>query len=399
MIDTFSARAPALSLRLVGLNGELAGKSFRIAPGMVLGRSASADVFLPDPAVARVQCRVEATPAGYLHLCAARAGDVRVNGRSIRMHRIEPGDEWEIGRFRLRCERGEETTPDPPIADRAAERAAATAERSRGLALVARPRTLEGLSTHGSFLAHAIPIAKAIVRRAKGQTASGEVGLVRAWWPMGDDALRRAAAVWRELSKLAFLSCSAAEERGWTTAFAVDDVWRQPMGTRRRLLWGPAMDRAGELASLGSPRELLYSSAPGEQEGELALVRSLHSPSRVVAMRETVRGRRERFQTCLSWELQEADLCPRILVTRLHWDPLHRLLMVDALAREWLSMGETYRASFLRGSLECHAAAPLADRRGYRVRLTTTAPARDLGRWLAEWPLPSDDGSRGRRAA
>jgi hypothetical protein len=98
-IDEVTARGPALVIRT---GGGRAGESFPVdRERMTIGRRPDSSVFLDDVTVSRDHALlVHRGDAWYLDDCGSLNGTY-VNRSRIESHRLEEGDELQIGKYKL----------------------------------------------------------------------------------------------------------------------------------------------------------------------------------------------------------------------------------------------------------------------------------------------------------
>jgi FHA domain len=98
-LDEVTARGPALVIRA---GGGRAGESFAVnGERMSIGRRPEAEVFLDDVTVSRDHALlIQRGDSWYLDDCGSLNGTY-VNRARIESHRLEEGDEVQIGKYKL----------------------------------------------------------------------------------------------------------------------------------------------------------------------------------------------------------------------------------------------------------------------------------------------------------
>jgi|GEM_PF-1760034 len=64
---------------------------------IIIGRSADADVTIPDGTVSRQHCAVQLTPEGACLLDLGSSGGTYVNGQRISEQQLQTGDKFIVG--------------------------------------------------------------------------------------------------------------------------------------------------------------------------------------------------------------------------------------------------------------------------------------------------------------
>lgn len=101
------SEAPAI---VVEGDGDGSRAAIRLPLGWTrIGRSAAADVRLEDPSVSRCHALLVRTDEDVQVLDDRSLDGLRVNGKRVEWAHLEPGDEVEVGRFRLRLLAAEAT--------------------------------------------------------------------------------------------------------------------------------------------------------------------------------------------------------------------------------------------------------------------------------------------------
>ena len=90
---------------LLGLNDEIEGMRFRLQEGHTFGRDITADLFLPDPSLARQHCKVRRDKLQAELVSCGFGGWMLLNGRRTHRARLLVGDVIAIGRFNFRASR------------------------------------------------------------------------------------------------------------------------------------------------------------------------------------------------------------------------------------------------------------------------------------------------------
>jgi len=68
---------------------------------LVVGRTAPADLVIPDPKISRQHCRIAKTSTGWQVEDLGSSNGTHVAGRAIKAHPLRDGDKIEIGRTSL----------------------------------------------------------------------------------------------------------------------------------------------------------------------------------------------------------------------------------------------------------------------------------------------------------
>jgi pSer/pThr/pTyr-binding forkhead associated (FHA) protein len=98
-VDDISTDQPALVIRA---GGGRAGEHFTVVgERMTIGRSPSADILLDDVTVSRDHARIVRRPDGLYIEDAASLNGTYVNRQRVEAHRLEDGDEVQVGKFKL----------------------------------------------------------------------------------------------------------------------------------------------------------------------------------------------------------------------------------------------------------------------------------------------------------
>ncbi len=103
-----------MTFHLTFTKGPEKGRKVPLEAGgkLVLGRGDDADVQILDPHVSRVHCHIEVRPEGAQLIDAGGKYGTRVNGTSVREHRLEAGDEIELGETAIRFSDAESAVAD-----------------------------------------------------------------------------------------------------------------------------------------------------------------------------------------------------------------------------------------------------------------------------------------------
>ena len=98
-VDEMAAQAGALVIRS---GGGRVGQSFPLGgERMTIGRSPDADVFLDDVTVSRDHAVLVRRGGGWFLDDSGSLNGTYVNRRRIDSHRLEDGDELQVGKYRL----------------------------------------------------------------------------------------------------------------------------------------------------------------------------------------------------------------------------------------------------------------------------------------------------------
>jgi sulfur carrier protein ThiS len=98
-LDEVQTDQPALVIRS---GGGRAGEHFTLNGDTTsIGRSPNADILLDDVTVSRDHARIRRRPDGLYIEDAASLNGTYVNRQRIESHRLEDGDELQIGKFKL----------------------------------------------------------------------------------------------------------------------------------------------------------------------------------------------------------------------------------------------------------------------------------------------------------
>ena len=93
---------PATSALLVVLTGPGSGSRFLLDQDVTqAGRHPEADIFLDDVTVSRRHAEIKRTAVGFEVRDLGSMNGTYVGGESITNHRLQNGDEIQIGKFRL----------------------------------------------------------------------------------------------------------------------------------------------------------------------------------------------------------------------------------------------------------------------------------------------------------
>ena len=97
-VGDVQAGGPALVVRA----GDRAGEHFLLGDSRVtIGRSSGADILLDDITVSREHARVVRRPDGFYIEDADSLNGTYVNRRRIESHKLDDGDEIQIGKYKL----------------------------------------------------------------------------------------------------------------------------------------------------------------------------------------------------------------------------------------------------------------------------------------------------------
>lgn len=375
---------PGATVCLVGLTGELAGRRFLVRAGSILGRSASATVFLPDPKLQRSHCRLVGAEGRLRLEPCGQSASLAVNGQARRTHLLEFGDTVRIGRFELRVEPGVTNAARPPTA-----RAGSSfpAEKSPHVAGAARA-DLRAAPIHGQGavlalqwrgLPSSVAPAEMLVRLRR--LVEGHVRATGGQWFVGDPAAPRIA--W-----------PASPALGPLEAYARDDSGHPAFSTAARLQWGAyllARRQGTGLCSIGWSEGNLAWTKAGHFWGEAverAVLSALEGAVdeirradprgsvRVWGKGEPTRGRKERFLlACPATLWRDGEIASDAMLRSAAWDPVNSAASCSLLCRIPLEPDVTYRievpgASGREIEATVAASAPLNNRLGCRVRLS-----------------------------
>ena len=87
-----------MRVSVVGLQGDLAGKRVAVGGAPVrFGREQENDVVVADPVVSRFHAEIRQEADGYILVDRGSSNGTQVNGAQITTHRLQAGDEFQIG--------------------------------------------------------------------------------------------------------------------------------------------------------------------------------------------------------------------------------------------------------------------------------------------------------------
>jgi Mg-chelatase subunit ChlD len=99
--------SPEIQARLVIEAGAGSGNTYTLGEGRtVIGRGSSCDVSIPTPNLSRQHALIERLEDAFWLVDMGSTNGVRVRGRSVQRHELQPGDVFELGDVRIRFERG-----------------------------------------------------------------------------------------------------------------------------------------------------------------------------------------------------------------------------------------------------------------------------------------------------
>ena len=94
-----------MTAKIVGLQGSLAGRRFTIgSEPITFGRGSENDVVLAAPSASRVHAELRPEASGYVLYDRGSSNGTWVNGSSVTVHQLQPGDEIKIGDDTFRFE-------------------------------------------------------------------------------------------------------------------------------------------------------------------------------------------------------------------------------------------------------------------------------------------------------
>lgn len=378
---------PAQPNCLLGLSVELAGRQFLVGPGLTLGRSASADVFLPDPAVGRRHCRIEVDPAGGLSLVSLESSPrVLLNGSPALSSPLRLDDELAIGRFRLRIAR---VNAADSTVDSAAD-ASWEIDRFKvesGAVLSAR-LTVDELSALPGFAERLLARAQILFTHGAGILVTNDPACLRIAWP----ALPR--ETWAETATKAalVLHCLAFAESGrLATGRLAIGLSYGPFiagsSQAQQCLWGPAADQALRLALEGPAFATCIDPADvGRVDGLTWSIAADDTANwRIVGLRANDRGRRLKLLTATPLRLARAGCMERGLLLRVSHDPQNDDVSAVVLCKAPLELGAKYLMSAAAGlpiALDCRSCQPMRSGSVLRAQFAGRIARPTLARFL-----------------
>ena len=371
---------------LVGLNDELNGKRIPLRDGATIGRDCAADVFLPDPAIRRHQCRIRLTAAACeLH----QLGDgqlAQVNGSFVQSAELKVGDVLQLGRFQLRVDQQQATsdvggTPRKTFAPEQGAPAGPVpyCRPNQGSILAARLRITQPGDRLPDVADWLRERCTRIIREAGGRCVGDDPLYWHAYWKNSDDQDQtqvcavRAGLACRQLE---FLGTGLGGTVQWVAAVASGDFYTAK-GRRGDLLWGEAVERASVLAAT-QPAGILPVDNLSQEHPWLRLVGT--SPGwtpredTVVGVRLAAGGRRQRYLIAIPVQLSLARFRIVALLAGCSHDPQTCLTALSVLCRDPLEGAETYSLCRDTGDvsdLTCSKCQPATESGGFRAELLT----------------------------
>ena len=375
------------SWRLVGLNDELCGKRFALRHGLSLGRAVHADVFLPDPDVARHHCRIEVARNRIELSTAHPNGSFALNGRLVRSTVLKSHDIVTVGRFRLRVERSESPGPDgredPKRARQACSSITEAATGQSGLVLVGRLVAGPARSGFPEFAHRLRERLRHLVTTNAATLNAADPTCWRICWldsEQGIEKLRASAGrIACSVHRIAYSTGGSRVAIG----LARGRVNVADVGQSDPLIWGPAVDRGLRLATLAAPCSTLLdpngevADAPSRTE----VARHSGAPLLVRGFRADGDGRREKLSTATPASLRCGHGVVDAFVVRVTYDPQTSLATINLLCSAPLDSGSSYVLTIapLSGlQLRCGACEPIENSEAFRARLTGTWPREGL---------------------
>lgn len=105
---------------VVGLRGGVAGRRFAIgSQPITFGRSADNDVVIATPSASRVHAELRREASGYVLYDRGSSNGTWVNGSSVTVHHLQPGDQIMIGDETFRFETSDTQTTIPVVPSQA----------------------------------------------------------------------------------------------------------------------------------------------------------------------------------------------------------------------------------------------------------------------------------------
>lgn len=388
--EPFSVTRERNTWALVGANGELVGASFPLRNGFCLGRSITADLFLPDPNISRHHARIEELEGEYCLVRCAPHAVLKVNGQFVERHSLRSGDAIEIGRFRLDVQRLDAAAPSrrtPSARFRAAasQTSQSTISESSPSAgrpmpscgigenaaswskgpTTRRPRTASttpaaspaasGLEQQGFVLSacltspqeSSIPeLSQRLAARIESWVASTGGTLVRShltrwqiYWDQAkcsrEDLATQVLGTAMVLHRLAF----SEQDPGLAASFSIGIASGLfHLGDRKAgdaNIWGGAADRALQYA-MNAPRGGVCL-VPSELFPPVMIDRqpmrigdSQETPQQIHGFEHPSEGRRRRYVVSLPVQLEQGSHLSPALITRIVWDPQQGLFYLAA---------------------------------------------------------------------
>lgn len=378
---------PAQPNCLLGLSVELSGRQFLVGQGLTLGRSASADVFLPDPAVSRRHCRIEVDPAGGLSVVVLESSPrVFLNGSPVLGSPLRLDDELAIGRFRLRMARadGAETM----VSSLAASSLETDHFKVFTGAILSARLTVDELSALPGFAERLLARVQTVFAHSAGKLVANDPACLRIAW----SALPR--ETWAETATKAalVLHCLAFAESGrLATGRLAIGLSYGPfivgLSHAQHCLWGPAADQALRLALAGPACATCIEPADVGRLDWLtwSMADDDTANRRIVGLRAKDPGRRLKLLTATPLRLARAGCIERGLLLRVSHDPQNDDVSAVALCKAPLELGAEYLMSSAGGipiALACRSCQPMRSGAVLRAQFAGRISRPTLARFL-----------------